>query len=176
MHPILRLDNLQQQRLSGSFLGAVVVVPPNERRQRHENRLGAALRLQPELGASVVEEVELDIPATSEELPLSLFFAHRLSFTSLYERFVERGEEEAQSTDELKQLLLGLLGGVLGEVIEKDPANPSGLISVGKKEVLVAFALERIVTVAVFLTERFQLLVEADNLLLGGFALNVIRR
>ena len=46
--------------------------PPHLRRQRHQDRLDVAAGHQPELGAAVVQQVELDIAAAAHELFVAL--------------------------------------------------------------------------------------------------------
>src|SRR6185436_9066977 len=53
---------------SRSGLGLPVVAPGDQRRQRHQDRFGAAARLQAEQRAAVVDKVELDVAAAAELL------------------------------------------------------------------------------------------------------------
>ena len=54
-----------------------VVFPARERRQRHQNRFGAAAGLQAERSAAVVYEIEFDITPATIQLEAALALAVR---------------------------------------------------------------------------------------------------
>src|SRR5690606_26589955 len=64
-----------ERRFGRSGLGAVVVFPAHERRQRHQDRFGASTRLQAEDRPAVVQQVELDVAAAAIELERTLALA-----------------------------------------------------------------------------------------------------
>src|ERR1700694_812596 len=66
-----------QPRLFATGLWTPVVAPPDERRQRHENRLGASVRLQPEQRAAVIDQVELDVASSAVRLEIALALSVR---------------------------------------------------------------------------------------------------
>src|SRR5436189_1746278 len=83
LHPIARLEKVGVElffRRAGG--GLPVVAPLDARRERHEDRLGAAAGLQAEQGAAVVDQVELDVAAAAVGLEAALALAVRrvLSF------------------------------------------------------------------------------------------------
>src|SRR5690349_13689109 len=82
-----------------------VVVPADERRQRHQDRLDPAVGLESEQGAAVVDQIELRIAAATPELPRSLGLAERQRAAAFGNREVGRDERSAELLDELEDLL-----------------------------------------------------------------------
>src|SRR6185295_1222641 len=74
LEPGSRPQELRELRLGAARLRREAVLPARERRQRHQDGLDAAARLQAEQRSAVVEQVELDVaPAPVQlELPLAL--------------------------------------------------------------------------------------------------------
>ena len=119
-------------------LGLVVVVPAHHRRQRHQDRLDAAARLQAEQRAAVVEQVELDVAAAAELLegPLLARCTARPCGGGR-SAGTRRGNASPQSRTKAKSALE-----VAFEVVEEDAADAARLAAVRQEEVLVAPLLE----------------------------------
>src|ERR1044072_6427597 len=79
-------QHLERRRLGASRLGLVRVLPARQQRQRHEDALDASARSQPEAGAAVVHQVELDVAAAAQPLPAALAVAPRARDAALDER------------------------------------------------------------------------------------------
>src|SRR5215831_18815327 len=69
--------------------------PLHQRRQRGENRIDVAAGTQPEDGAAVVEQVELDVAAAPDELVLALGLAPWHGEVSSHQLRVDRVEGAA---------------------------------------------------------------------------------
>ena len=69
-----------------------VVFPACERRQRHQDRLGATAGLQAERSAAIVDEIELDITPATIQLEIALAFAERRRAPTRDDRQI-RGQE-----------------------------------------------------------------------------------
>src|SRR5687767_12733024 len=73
LKPIARLQELSQRLFLGRpRFRPPVVLPARQRRQRHQDRLGATAGLETEAGAAVVEQVELDVATATVELEAAL--------------------------------------------------------------------------------------------------------
>src|SRR5262249_5307103 len=103
-------------------------------------RLDTAAGLQAEHGASVVDEVELDVAASSVLLELLLGLGERIVLATADNGQVGREEGVAALADEGEGLLR-----VAFEVIEEDPADSAGLVAMRKVEILVAPLLQTVV-------------------------------
>src|SRR4051812_554101 len=68
--------------------GLPVVAPLGARRQRHQDRLGAAARLQAEQRAAVVHQVELDVTAAAIRLEAALALAVGQLLAALEDRHI----------------------------------------------------------------------------------------
>ena len=60
--------------------------------QRHQDRLGASAGAQAEEGAAVVDQVELDVAAAAEQLPLAVRVGRREVHAALENRQVSGDE------------------------------------------------------------------------------------
>src|SRR5687768_1487836 len=135
LEPVARLEEVAVELGFGRAGGGLPVVAPfGARRQRHQDRFGAAAGLQAEEGAAVVDQVELDVAAAAVGLEAALALAEREVFPSLQKRHV--GFEEMVA-DRLRQIE----GGGLRQVVEEDAADAAGLVAVAQVEVFVAPAL-----------------------------------
>ena len=81
-----------QPRLRRAGFRLPVIVPSRERRHRHQDRLRAAPRLQPEQGASIIEQIEFDIAAAPIQLEVALALGPGLVPPALHDRHV-RGQK-----------------------------------------------------------------------------------
>src|ERR1039458_9350024 len=79
-----------EPRLRRSWYRAPVVVPADQRRQGHQNRLGATARLQAEQCAAVVNEIEFHVSAAPIELKISLALAPWLVHAAFHAGHVSR--------------------------------------------------------------------------------------
>src|SRR6266702_5629086 len=71
--PIARDQEIAvQPRLVAARLRTPVVAPPDDRWQRHKNRLSASVRLQAEDSSSVVHEIELHVAPAPIRLKIAL--------------------------------------------------------------------------------------------------------
>jgi hypothetical protein len=114
-------------------------------------------RVQPELGAAIVDEVELDVASAAEELPAALLIRRGCAHAALEEGNVCRDEGVADRADEAEnpcrvaRARIGVGAVVVGqfwllliaEVVEEDAADPARLAAVRDVEVRVAPGLER---------------------------------
>src|SRR5262245_53401194 len=108
------------------------------RRQRHEDGLGSATRLQPEERAAVVDQVELDIAPAAVELEASLPLPKRHGPALFQDGKIGRQEGVADRAREAE----GKIEVALGEVVEEDAADAARLIAVLEVKVAVAPGLE----------------------------------
>src|SRR5439155_26286664 len=61
VRPLSRLIKLQRLLLTRTRLRLEIVKPTDYRRKTHQNRLGAAARLEPDNSATIVEEIEFHV-------------------------------------------------------------------------------------------------------------------
>src|SRR5665213_4376850 len=115
-----------------------VITPCRLRRQRHQDRFGASVRLQPEQRAAVLHEVELDVASAPVELELALAFAMGVVAMALHERQVSR---EERLGDALRQRERA--SAIVGEVVKKDAADAAWLTAVLQEKIVVARPLHR---------------------------------
>jgi hypothetical protein len=106
-------------------------------RQAHEDRLDASAGLEPEHSAAVIEQIELDIPATAHELPSALGVAVGLAHVTLEDRAVGGKKMIAGVAHERKHFTQSI-----GEVVKEDAADPACLTAVRQIKVFVAPLLE----------------------------------
>src|SRR5690348_1040075 len=108
--------------------------PAHERRQAHENGLHIAARLGAELGAPVVQQVELRITAAANELLLALRPGPGLPHPSTNDLGidVEKCQPHIAGEGEIRLPIAGI------EVVEEDSARAARLAPVRQEEVLVA--------------------------------------
>src|SRR5690606_41660700 len=116
------------------------VFPARQRRQAHQDRLGASARLQAEMGAAVEHQVELDVAPASVQLELALALAIRRVLAAFHDRQVGVEEAIAHGAHVAE---VGLE--IALQVVEEQPANAAGLAALLEAEVLVAPALVRAV-------------------------------
>src|ERR1043165_2829375 len=91
--PISRAEKVCiQARFGRSRFGMPVVFPAHERRQRHQDRFGAAAGLQAEQSAAIVDEIEFDITPTTIQLEVALALAERRRAPTRDDRQI-RGQE-----------------------------------------------------------------------------------
>src|SRR5688572_27685206 len=135
LEPVARLQEVAVELRFGRAGGRLPVIAPfGARRQGHEDRLGAAARLQAEERAAIVDQVELDVAAAPVGLEAALALAERQVFPSFEKRYV--GLEEMVA-DRLRQVERGRLR----QVVEEDAADAARLVAVAQVEVFVAPAL-----------------------------------
>jgi len=111
------------------------VLPSSSQRQAHEDGLDpGVLGVKAELGAAIMDEIELDISAATELLPALLLRGERHVFSLLDDGQVCRNER-AETVGNERQQLLGIL---LVEVVEKYPTNTASLVTMGVEKILIA--------------------------------------
>src|SRR5262249_18717526 len=144
--PILRLEICPGFGLSGIRLRAVIVDPPGEGRQRHQDRFRPPARLQSEDRSAVIDQIVFDIPAASDQLKFALAFAVTVMAPEFDNGQISREESLARVLHESEKTLHIAL-----QVIEEDPAHAARLVAMFDVEVLVAPLLEaRVITGIVF--------------------------
>src|SRR5476651_59405 len=107
------------------------------RRQRHQDGLDIAAGHQAELGAAVVQQVELDVAAAANELMLALGRSPRLVHVFAHDRWIgleERLADVAREGEVLVEVVL--------EIIIEDAADAARFVPVREIEVFVAPFLE----------------------------------
>src|SRR5512147_1471909 len=126
MEPVDRLEVVGKLRLVAAGLGRVAVLPAHQRRQAHQDRLGAAAALQAEQGAAVPDQVELDVAAAAVELELALALAVGGVAAALDDRKIRVEEVVAHAA------LVGEAGleRPAVEIIEEQPADAARLAAV----------------------------------------------
>src|SRR6202034_76947 len=107
----------------GARLGAPAVLPAHQRRERHEDRLGAVARLEAEERAAVVEEVELDVAPAPVELELSL----ALAVWGVSAAFDDRQVGGKEGIADAAQQLEAALEAAIPQVVEEEAADPPRL-------------------------------------------------
>src|SRR5216683_2545317 len=112
--------------------------PPNLGRQGHQDRLDIAAGHQAELGAAVVQQVELDVAAAPHQLVFALGFRPRLVHVPAHQLGIDREEGLADVAGEGE--VAGEVAAV--EIVVKDAADAARLAAVGQMKVLVAPLLE----------------------------------
>src|SRR5690349_17355007 len=112
--------------------------PAHQWRHGGENRLDVAAGLEPEDGAAVVEQVELDIAAAPYELLLAIFLGPRRHHVAADDL---RIDIEKGATHLLREGEVGLPVSRV-EIIVEDAADAAHLTSVRQIEILVAPLLE----------------------------------
>src|SRR6185369_12166815 len=112
--------------------------PRGFRRQRHQDRLDIAAGLQPEAGAAVVQQVELDIAPAPDQLMATLFRRPRPVHPLPNDGGIDLEKRLADTAAERKIALP--VAAV--EIIEKDAAGAARLVAMWQEEILVAPFLE----------------------------------
>src|SRR5256885_7814582 len=98
--PFPRLIKLESLLLTRARLRLEIVNPTDQRRKAHQNRFGAAARLQAEKSSSIVEKIEFPPTSTAVELILTLTIAERLIHTALRNR---QGNFQKKNSDIAKE-------------------------------------------------------------------------
>mmetsp|Transcript_10579 Transcript_10579/g.31943 ORF Transcript_10579/g.31943 Transcript_10579/m.31943 type:complete len:398 (+) Transcript_10579:91-1284(+) len=148
LEPIARgLEDLGDLRLRGALLRLEVVLPLGGLRERHEDALDAAARLEAEDSAAVVDEVELHVAAAAHLLPLLVLLRVLVVLVRLHDGRVGRHDGGKAVLGEGEVLLLVAV--VL--VIEEDATKAAGLVAVRDVEVLIGPLLELLVVLRVVL-------------------------
>src|SRR5690349_6684981 len=114
-----------------------IVAPTDERRERKKNRFGAPAGLQTEQRTAIPDQIEFDIPAAPIRLEIPLALAIRLILAPRQNRLVGR---EKVIADRLRQRETALEAAV-GDIIEKNAADPARFAAMLEKKILVAPAL-----------------------------------
>src|ERR1051326_4573149 len=146
----------------------MVVDPAHLRRQRHKNGFCPAVGFQPEQRSTVVHEVELNIAASPDALPLPFVFSPDLTLPALHDRKVAFEESGSGVPDELEEILE-----MIALVVEENSADAPRFIAMLDEKVFVAGPLEPWIPFRVVpFTERFQSPVKMSRILF----VKVIRR
>src|SRR5262249_606238 len=130
--------------------GLPVVAPGGVRRHRHQDRLGAAARLQAEERRGVVHKVDLAVAPAGVELEASLPFADRRPFPSLHDRKIGGQKGVAHRAHEPERKIEV----ALGEVVEEDAADAARLVAMLQVKVAGAPGLEARIAVGPERLER----------------------
>src|SRR5262249_43548090 len=134
-------QHVRELRFGRARFGLPFVAPLHDRRQRHEDRLRAAARLQPEERAAVPYEVELDVAPAAVRLEVALALAVFAIAALLDDRNVRRKERVAHGAhhrEALREIQLA-------EVVEERAADAARLVAVLEEEIFVARLLETLV-------------------------------
>lgn len=144
------LEDGKQLGLGRALGWLVVVLPGGSSRQGHEDTFDPGARgVQAELGATVEDEVELDVAASSDLLPLFLFVREGHVLAAGHERHVG-GHKGIEARLDYAQ---DVAGRAVVEIVKEKPANASRLLAVLDVEVLVTPFLELGVEQRVVLVE-----------------------
>ncbi len=142
VHSLRPFARTQEVRIQSCFrragLWLPVVFPMHDRRQRHQNRFGAASRLQAEQCAAIEYEVEFDVAPTPVRLKIALALAVGHVAPPLDDRHV--GIEKRIADRALHRKALRETG--LVEIIEEHAANAARLVAMLQIKVFVAPLLE----------------------------------
>src|ERR671918_2443546 len=98
--------------------------PRDQWRQGHQDRLGIAAGLEPELGSAIVQQVELDVAPAPLQLvgplggaPWPVEVARDQTRIDVEERFADRAHEREVALE------------IVLEIVEEDPADPTVLVA-----------------------------------------------
>ena len=83
---------IKQLRLGCPGWRLIIISPASPRRQTHEDAFGAAVCLEPKKGASVMDEVEFDVAASSYLLPVFILLIVRNIFSFFNDGQISRDE------------------------------------------------------------------------------------
>src|SRR6266852_443325 len=117
--------------------------------QRHQDRLDIAAGLEAEQRAAVVEQVELDITAASDELVTALLRRPRLEHVPADQHRVDGEEGFADIVGEGEVALPAAAVAAAVEIVEEDAADAARLVAVLEEEILIAPFLEALVVVGI---------------------------
>src|SRR5215469_4118458 len=124
---------------------AVPLRPRRQRWQRHQNGFGIAAGFEPENGAPVVEQIELDIAAPPDQLMAPLLLGPGEPHPGPDNRCKNRAKRVSDRANKGKVALPV----ATVEIVEKDPADAARLAPMLEEEVFVAPRLEALVAAAV---------------------------
>ena len=112
---------------------------------RHQDSLRVATGLQSELGAPVIEQIELDVTSAPAQLVGALFLGPDLVHVATHDRWIclQEGRPDVASKSEIGGPVPG------GEMVIEDAADPARFVTVGQKEIFIAPLLEAWVVVGV---------------------------
>src|SRR5690606_5519506 len=118
----------RQLRLATAACGCEPILPACVRGQAHQYRLDAATGLQTEERAAVVDEVELDVAATPDQLERALRLAPRRVAPAHHDRHIRIDERAADPFDKRARRLegravLAVAETCRAEVVEEDAAH-----------------------------------------------------
>ena len=116
----------------------MVILPAGSLRQRHKDGLDATARLEAEDSATIVDEVELSVSTTTNELPLLLLLSELIVLVLVDDGQVGGDDAVKAIGCEVEELLwLAIV-----QIVIEDTAKTTGLASVGDDEVVVSVLLE----------------------------------
>src|SRR5215471_9441301 len=118
--------------------GGDALRPHHQRRHGRQDRLDVAAGLQPENRAAVVEQVELNITPTADELLLAVCISPWGHHVAAHDVWVDADKGAAYALREVEVLLP--VSGI--EIVVEDAANTAHLCAVRQIEILVAPGLE----------------------------------
>src|ERR1700684_3609690 len=120
-----------------------VVFPANDGRQRHQDRLGAAARLQSEQGAPVVHQIEFHVSAAAVQLELAFAIAVRLVLAPF-----QQGQECGQKVIANAALKCkATTKAAVVQIVEEQSADAAGFVSMRQEKIAVAPSLIFLVSV-----------------------------
>lgn len=166
LNPLLRgLQHLDESRLSAPLLRGVHILPARRSRQAHQNTLNPRTWcIQSKGGTSIMNQVELDVSAPTNLLPLLLLRRKRHILPLINNGQIRRQERLQARLNKRKAILLIILSVV--QVIEEDAADATRLVTVLVGEVFVAPVLETwVVGLVMLVASILDSLVEVDGVL-----------
>src|SRR5215470_4938216 len=93
LEPILRFEICPGFSFGRIRLRFVIVYPPGQRRQRHQDRFRPPARLQSEDRSAVIDQVEFDVPPAPEQLK----YAHAFAITVMSPKIDNRQKGRQES-------------------------------------------------------------------------------
>src|SRR5258706_12395487 len=120
----------------------IVILPSHNRRERHQYRLGTPSRLQSEMRASVINQIEFNVAAPADQLKIAFTFGESLAPALLCYREIGRKKCSGNSLHELEDELdsaidarprvagvEGLVGVFAGQIIEEDSTDSASFVA-----------------------------------------------
>src|SRR5438132_4510089 len=105
IEPVACAEVIPRFGFAAARRGTIIITPAHQRRQRHQDGFRAPARLQAEVRAAIIDQIEFDVAPAPYQLELALRFGVRRVTSPLSDGHVSRQECAADSPHEIEDEL-----------------------------------------------------------------------